>query len=73
MEYCQTKCTGSGTRSCTATNVVPMVPPPLVRFRDEQNIPWGTGDCKRECFDAEELTEGWSMCCECCPTSCSVA
>ena len=45
---------------CTGLNVVPLTPPPLISFPDEQNIPWGLNDCTRECFAGEP--EGSSIC-----------
>ncbi len=48
------------TGKCEAVNVVPLTPPAMLTFPDEQNIPWGLHDCKRECFDGEP--EGSSIC-----------
>ena len=45
---------------CEALNVVPLTPPPQVAFPEDQNIPWGLGDCTRECFAGEP--QGTSIC-----------
>lgn len=45
---------------CTALNVVPLTPPAKVAFPDDQNIPWGIGDCTKACFANEP--EGSSIC-----------
>ena len=54
LQRCFARCLGYATGACTAVNVVPIAPPPMVAFPwEEQNIPWGAGDCTPECLANE--------------------
>ena len=55
LQRCFDRCQSAATGVCTAVNVVPLEPPPMVRFADddERNIPWGSGDCTHECLSNE--------------------
>ena len=54
LQRCFARCLGYATGACTAVNVVPIVPPPMVAFPSEEpNIPWGAGDCTPECLANE--------------------
>ena len=67
LQRCKNRCTAVGLANCQGVQVVPLEPPPAVLFNttDEQNIPWGVGDCVEQgstCLRAGTYPKGSFVC-----------